>query len=109
MDQVKLEAIADRLTHVAQGRAELKDLLALGPKELAAILTLAISKMRIGRNEEAARILRGLVALDDKNPIFHQYLGLSLERAADLKGAIEAYSANIDRLSALDDVAGDLC
>lgn len=109
MDQTKLEAIADRLARVAQNQAPLSDLLALGPKELAAILSLAIAKMRIGRNDEAARIMRGLVALDADNPLFHQYLGLSLERASDLDGAIGAYSTQIERLQKRDDVAADLC
>ncbi len=92
---MNLEEVGGALARVAKGELELSQLAGMNAEQLTAILSLALSQLRAGKDAEATRLLRALVALDDRNPLFHMYLGLALERAKDLPGALAEYSANI--------------
>jgi hypothetical protein len=90
----------EALSEVARGERSLASFAGLGPEELAELLELAIARMKTRMNLDAARVLLALRALDPLNAIFAQYLGLALERAKDVEGALGAYGDQIRLLEA---------
>lgn len=92
---MNVEAVGEALSRVAKGELELSALAGMNAEQLASVLSLALSSLRAGKDAEAVRLLRALVALDATNPLFHLYLGLALEKQKDLAGAVLEYSANI--------------
>jgi Flp pilus assembly protein TadD len=101
---VDLNPFAESLVQLAKDELSLGAALGLGPEDQAKILELAIAQMNSGRSDQAARVIRRLIALDPHNPIFHEYLGLALERQKDFAGAVEAYGNNLTELARLKDV-----
>ncbi|MCK6547066.1 hypothetical protein L6R52_14550 [Myxococcota bacterium] len=101
-------ALGETLARVARGEISLATYAGLGPEELAQVMELALRQLEIGKTQEAVRLFEGLVALDATNPVFHEYLGLALERAHELDRALDAYSANLEHLGRLKDVDGRL-
>lgn len=95
------DELGEHLVRVAKGERSLAELAGLGAEELAEVLHFAIVHLEVGRNEEAVRVLEGLVALDGANPVFHEYLGLALERSNEKERALAAYTENIRHLSRL--------
>jgi hypothetical protein len=98
--------MGEAIAGLARGELSLAELADLSNEELAEILQFAAAQMKVGKNAEAARVLKALVALEEANPVFHEYLGLALERCDDLDGALSEYDINIDQLNTLGD-AGD--
>lgn len=101
--------LAETLAAVAKGDVPLSTLAGLSAKDLANILSQAIAQMQVGRDAKALPILKVLIALDEKNPIFHEYLGLAYERLGQHEEAIAAYSKNIETLGALESADDRLC
>lgn len=97
------EELGETLVRVAKGEMSLASFAGLSAEELAQILEFALRHLEVGRNDEAVRVLEGLVALEPHNPIFHEYLGLALERARDFDRALTEYTVNIQHLSRLPD------
>ncbi|MEQ8276712.1 MAG: BTAD domain-containing putative transcriptional regulator [Deltaproteobacteria bacterium] len=101
--------LTETLIAVAKGDLPLSMVAGLSAKELAQVLSQALAQMQIGRDDKALPILKVLVALDEKNPIFHEYLGLAYERLGRHDEALEAYSRNIEALGSLTSAEDRLC
>jgi tetratricopeptide (TPR) repeat protein len=83
------------LAEVAREERSLGSWLGLGATQLASLVSLALAKMRVGRNAEAVRIMRGALALEPKCVPLHVHLGIALERSGELEAAIRVYDAAI--------------
>jgi predicted Zn-dependent protease len=81
-----------------EGRVSFAQFLGLDPDALARLLHLAIAQLQVGRFADAISIIEGLIALDDQNYVFHQYLGLARERSKDYEGAVAAYDDMLARV-----------
>lgn len=86
-----------------EGRVSFAEFLGLDPEALARLLHLALAQLQVGRAADAISIIEGLIALDDRNYGFHQYLGLAKERAKDYDGAVRAYDDMLARVLGRDD------
>jgi len=93
----------EELAKLARGEISVAEVAGLGAEDLAKILQLALAQLQIGKKDKAIQILRGLVALDDRNPVFHEYLGIALERDSDLEGALAEYTRNVEGLAGIGD------
>lgn len=82
----------------AQGQVSFAEFLGLDPDALARLLHLALAQLQVGRVRDAVSIIEGLIALDDRNFVFHQYLGLAKERGKDYEGAVRAYDDMLARV-----------
>lgn len=109
MADTSVENLTDTLLAVAKGELPLSMVAGLSAKELAHVLSQALAQMQVGRDDKALPILRVLVALDEKNPIFHEYLGLAYERLGQHDEALESYSRNIEALGSLTAAEDRLC
>lgn len=87
-----------------EGRVSFAQFIGLDPEALARLLHLAIAQLRVGRISDAVSIIEGLIALDDQNFVFHQYLGLARERAKDYEGAVGAYDDMLARVLGREDL-----
>lgn len=96
-----IQSLGETLAKVATGECSLAEAAGLDAAALGEALHFALIQMQVGKNDAASRVLRGLVALDAQNPIFHEYLGLALERMNDLEAALAQYSENISALEGL--------
>lgn len=85
------------------GQVSFAEFLGLDPEALARLLHLAIAQLQVGRVDDAISIVEGLIALDDRNFVFHQYLGLARERARDYEGAVRAYDDMLARVLGRED------
>ncbi len=101
--------LTETLLAVARGEIPLANVAGLSAKELAHVLSQALAQMQVGRDDKALPILRVLVALDEQNPVFHEYLGLAYERLGKHDEALESYSRNIEALGALTSAEDRLC
>lgn len=81
-----------------EGRVSFAEFIGLDPEALARLLHLALAQLQVGRTSDAISIIEGLVALDDRNFVFHQYLGLARERNKDFEGAVSAYDDMLARV-----------
>lgn len=61
---MNVEAVGEALSRVAKGELELSALAGMNAEQLASVLSLALSSLRAGKDAEAVRLLRALVALD---------------------------------------------
>ncbi len=103
--QSQVEAIEPAFEAFAAGRVSFAEFLGVDPDALARLLHLAVAQLQVGRIADAISIIEGLIALDDGNYIFHQYLGLARERGKDYSGAVAAYDQMLARVLGRDDRA----
>jgi len=110
MGETETLEIADRrLRAVASGELSVAEAAGIDPVQLARVLKLALEQLRVGSPDRAVTVLRGLIAFDEENPIFYEYLGIALERVSDLEGAVRAHGHNIERLLARGTEVQRLC
>jgi len=85
--------LPDLTDALARGRLAIAELAGMTSAELDAVHGMALARLEVGQDAQAAELLGGLVALFPFGPRYWRAYGLALHRLRSLSGARRAYDA----------------